>query len=226
MCLFSMKIKEMVGKKFGRLKVFKFFGIEYGVTRWKCRCSCGSIVVRRGPSLRSGNCRSCGCLRREVVSKRRKTHGMSETLFYKCWKGISERCENKKSKYFRHYGGRGVKCFWDSFEDFKKDMYSSYKKHLKKNGSNQTSLDRIDVNGHYSKENCRWATRVVQNNNTRRNHFLTFKNKTKTLREWSRTPLALKNGINSALILYRINSGWPKKEILTVKVRSKRHKRI
>ena len=226
MCLFSMKIKEMVGKKFGRLKVVELLKVGDRGAEWKCICDCGIVSAKNGYDLRSGTSRSCWCLCRELSSKREKTHGMTKTRFYKCWDGIRERCKNKNSKDYKKYGGRGIKCLWKSFEEFKKDMYHSYLIHFKKHGPKQTSLDRIDVNGHYSKENCQWATQKMQQNNTRVNHLFSFRGKTKTLTEWSRTSLAKKNKLGKELILYRINAGWPEKEILTTMVFSKRHKKL
>lgn len=91
---------------------------------------------------------------------------MSKTRFYKIWKGIFTRCYNKNYKLFKDYGGRGIKVSdeWHKFENFRDDMLAEYKDDL--------SIERIDNNGNYCKENCRWATKEEQNRN-KRMHKLT-----------------------------------------------------
>lgn len=106
------------------------------------------------------------------------THGLSNTRFYQIWENLGTRIKNKKFKYYKNYGGRGIKCKWKSFEEFKTDMYPTYKENL--------TLERINNNGNYSKENCRWATRLEQANNTRQTRFFTFNGKTLTLTDWAK----------------------------------------
>lgn len=131
-------------------------------------------------------------------------HGMSYTKFYYIWYRIKLRCFNKKDKRYNDYGGRGITVCerWLKFENFRDDMYESYKEHRLKN--NYTSLDRINNNGSYKPNNCRWATRREQQNNTRQNHLITYKGQTLNLKQW-----ADKLGINKNTLSKRINrSGW------------------
>lgn len=86
---------------------------------------------------------------------------------YKRYYSIMNRCNSKKNKDYKNYGGRGIKVEWNSFKEFNDDMYQSYLEHVKIHGKKQTSLDRIDVNGNYCKENCRWATYKIQATNRR-----------------------------------------------------------
>ena len=136
---------------------------------------------------------------------------MSASRFYGIWKNIKGRCKNRKNK---NYGKRGIKNLWKSFEDFRNDMYKSYEAHVKKFSEKQTTIDRIDNNGHYSKENCRWATYREQLKNKGNNHFITFNGKTLCLTEWAK-----KLDMNSLTLSGRINySKWSIKKALTTPV--------
>lgn len=89
--------------------------------------------------------------------------------FKLCFTNIKQRCNNKNYNKFKYYGWRWIKCEWSSFEEFKNDMYESFLTHCKEFWEKQTTIDRIDVNWNYCKNNCRWATFIEQNNNKRNN---------------------------------------------------------
>lgn len=114
-------------------------------------------------------------------------HGMSKTRFYKIWGGMMDRCRRKKNPYYKNYGGRGIIVCerWLKFENFRDDMLKSYQKHFEEFGKD-TTLERIDNNGNYCKENCHWVTWREQQQNTRRNINIIFKGRTQTLIQWSR----------------------------------------
>lgn len=113
-------------------------------------------------------------------------HGESKTKFYGRWRGIFRRCNDNKFKCYHNYGGRGIKCLWNTFEEFKKDMYDSYIKHCEKFGENNTQIDRINNDDNYYKENCKWATFFEQSKNKQNTIFLTHNSITKSLIEWAK----------------------------------------
>ncbi len=120
--------------------------------------------------------------------KHKLKHGFAHTKFYRTWASIKTRCSNKNSKYYRHYGGRGI-IFdkqWEKFENFLNDMYKSYLKHIEQFGEKNTTIERKNNNGNYCLENCSWETWDNQRKNKRTNHFLTYNGKKLTMKEWSK----------------------------------------
>ena len=112
-------------------------------------------------------------------------HGFAGTTFYATWMRIYRVCNKRSSEKYRYYGGRGIKCLWESFEEFKNDMHESYLKHLKIYGRLNTTIERTDNNGSYCKENCKWATRKEQSSNRRTRVEITFNGQTHSVTEWS-----------------------------------------
>jgi hypothetical protein len=164
-----MKIKRkerknlvnLVDQNFGRLKVIKFYKkTERGCRFWLCRCSCGKTCIVSTSGLRSGNNLSCGCLKAELDLTFGIIHGLSKTRIYSIWRNMLSRCYNKNTPYYKYYGGRGIKVCdrWLEFLNFYDDINASYEKHVKNFGTENTSLDRLNVNGNYEPSNCKWAT--------------------------------------------------------------------
>ena len=138
-------------------------------------------------------------------------HGMSQTRIYRIYKNMKQRCNNKNTIKYHIYGGKGIKCEWNTFEDFYADMGLSYKKHERKCGSENTTIDRIDSSRNYSKENCRWATYRQQALNRNNNHMITYNKVTKSLSEWAHF-----TGIKISTLSMRLNTyNWSIEKALT-----------
>lgn len=148
-----------------------------------------------------------------------QTHGLSGTPFYKKYIAIKSRCRDIKSGHpsWDIYGGKGIKNLWDSFEQFRNDMYASYLEHEKLYGRQNTTIERIDSKGHYCKENCKWATKKEQSRNTSRNVFLTHDGQTKTISEWSEL-----RGWPRGILYGRFNFGWSVERALTTPVKKRK----
>lgn len=156
---------EMTGQRFGRLLVLCRTGLRSRTALWSCRCDCGQEVSVAGGTLRRGNTLSCGCLKRQrasEVGRRNLAHGEGHgTIEYRTWAAMLCRCTNPDHRQFRHYGGRGIRVCerWHTYANFLADMG--------RRPSPDLSLDRVDNDGDYEPDNCRWATRKQQMNNRR-----------------------------------------------------------
>lgn len=206
-----MKLKEMLGMRVGKLTVIERVEDHYYPSgrhdaQYRCRCECGNEVIVLGIHLRSGHTTSCGCYRKETTSKARSAHRMTNTRLYRIWKGMKQRCLNSNHPNYNIYGGRGIRVCQEWADNFQNFMEWAVA-----NGySDNLSLDRIDVNGNYSPDNCRWVTQKEQCNNTRRNINITIQGETHTLKEWTE-----KLELNYGTVSCRIERGWDPIRALT-----------
>lgn len=175
-----VKVNDLTSQRFGSLLVIERRGSDKrGEALWLCRCDCGTEKVIRGHDLKGGT-KSCGCSRR--TSTNLYKHGLSHTHLHGLWRNIKDRCYNKNNHHYSIYGGKGVKMC----EEWKNDFAKFYEWSYKNGYMEGLTLDRIDFNGDYCPENCRWTTWTQQANNTSRNIRVTINGETKTVAEWSR----------------------------------------
>ena len=175
--------------------------------RWyvPCRCDCGMQKNVMCKNLLGGNTVSCGCYGRSIPRTGAKTHGQSKTPAWRSYYAMINRCTNKDANNYASYGGRGIKVcdrWMQGFEFFYADMGNRPK---------GKTIDRIDVNGNYSDENCRWASEEEQVNNKQSTRYLTFKGRKQSVAQWAK-----ECGIPRDSIIVRIELGWNIKDALTV----------
>ncbi len=208
-----MKAVDITGKKFGRLTAISFtYKNKFCAHYWEFKCKCGKIKILRKTDVIFGRINSCGCLKKELDKVRTKTHGMTHTRFYMIYAGIKDRCLRENNHAYNNYGGRGIKICdrWLKFENFKEDMYQSYLEHVKKYGEVKTEIDRIDNNGNYELNNCKWSTLIEQANNTRQNRYVTYKGETLNISRW-----AEKLNIKYEVLYRRLNkNNWSLEKII------------
>lgn len=167
---------EMVGKRFGKLTVVAEADKQGRRLCYLCKCDCGNETVVLGESLRAGKTKSCGCYNDEKAV----THGMRKSKLYEVWRTMKKRCEKPGFPYYERYGGRGIKIceeWQDKSNFFDWAMQNGYEEGLQ--------IDRIDNDGDYCPENCRWVTPKVNSRNTCRTVFITYRGETKSLQEWA-----------------------------------------
>ncbi len=206
---------DITGKVFGRLTAKS----PQKQPKWNCRCSCGNTKAVSRFKLQDGTTKSCGCLRREVTSKTRLTHGGSTRPEYQILHKAKSRCHNPNNSRFPLYGGRGIKVCerWrNSFESFLQDMGPR--------PSPKHSIDRINNDGNYEPGNCRWATQPQQLRNTSRNVWIEHNGKILVLKdyaeeigidyrmvsEWNRSLCGDEMALKTRIQMYRDGTYSPK----------------
>lgn len=203
-------IKDISGQKFGRLTVIKFIHIENHKAIWLCQCECGGLTEVVGKDLTSGHTKSCGCLRKEKTRNLNKTHDKTNTRIYGIWCYMKRRCYNENCKCYKNYGARGITMC----DEWKNDFMTFYNWSMLHGYNDNLTIDRIDINGNYEPNNCRWATIKQQNRNTRKNKYYTINGETHCLSEWCEI-----YNLNYKRVQYRIRSNWTIEESLELKER-------
>ena len=185
------RVHDLTGQRFGRLTVIGMEDTNTRKTYWICQCDCGNMKRVRSDSLLCGAIRSCGCLKAEhdkinlnssAAKKRYAETGykVGGTRLYGIWQGMKGRCENPNNARYNRYGGRGISVCKEWKEDF-----IAFRDWALTNGYDDgLTIDRIDNDGGYSPDNCRWATIKEQSNNRSTNINITIGNSTRNLMEW------------------------------------------
>lgn len=212
-----MYFKDLTGQKFGRLLVKKHIGSDDNhQALWQCICDCGNEHVATGHNLIRGVCKSCGCLKNELSSARLTKHGESRSRVYDIWVAMIQRCHNEHHNRYKHYGGRGIVVCdeWRNNPD-------SFIQWAKNNGySDDLTIDRIDVNGNYEPENCRWISNFEQQQNRTNSHLIEYEGKTFTISQ-----LARAFQIKPNVLERRLKSGWDVDRAIKQPIRhTNRHK--
>lgn len=178
---------DITGQKFNKLTAIKYLGNQ----NWLCKCDCGNDSITTAGRVKSGNTKSCGCVKRSVLGISTTKHGMAGTRTYRIWKSMRNRCNNPKTPRYKDYGGRGITICkrWNKFENFLADMGEC---------PDGMSIDRVNNNKGYSPSNCKWSTTSEQASNTRN----TIKVKGKTL-----VQLAKETGISYSTLYDRYCRG-------------------
>lgn len=168
------KYIDLKGQKFGKLTVIeRTYNSKHKAAQWRCKCECGNEVIVSSNNLRTGHTKSCGCSRKETNSKRFKEiytkHGQADTRLYVVWSGIKKRIHNENDSHYQYYGGRGITICEEWDNDF-----ACFYKWAMENGYNpnapygECTIDRINPNGNYEPNNCRWVNLNVQAKNKRK----------------------------------------------------------
>lgn len=223
------KYEDLTGKRFERLVVLRKHsdcyvsksGRIYQTPTYWCRCDCGKEKEVPWYALTSGNTKSCGCYNRELIMKLLdKMHdgseerGRSHKRIYHIWNVMKHRCENPSNNRYKYYGGRGIRVCEEWKSSFR--LFETWA--LSHGYADNLTIDRIDVNGDYCPENCRWTTQKVQQNNKTNNRRITYKGETKTLMEWSEF-----TGMPYGVLLRRFDGGWPVEKALSTKEKPYEH---
>lgn len=196
-----------IGKKYHRLTV-----LDVMETICLCQCECGEVCIAPNYAVGGLKKQSCGCARVDFIKSVNQTHQMSKTRPYRIWSGIKKRCTNPNYQHYHRYGGRGISYDkkWDTFEGFWEDMKDGYDKNL--------SIDRIDNEGNYCKENCRWTTQKEQANNSNWCTFVEIRGERKSVAEWCR-----KLGLNINTVYDRIShKNMTAFEAITIPIKSRK----
>ena len=204
---------DVVGKKFGRYLVIAKSNKRTKAMKQMvfCKCDCGiekEVIVG---NLRNGLSKSCGCLKSERTSEPMKKHGLSKNTMYMRYRQMIKRCYDEASKEYKNYGNRGIKVcerWLESIENYIDDMGNPPFK--------DASIDRVNNNLGYSKENCKWATKKEQSENRRTTTMVNINGENLCLSDWSK-----KLGLNKKAVADRIKAGWDIKMAVTMKKHTK-----
>lgn len=201
---------DITGNKYNKLKVISFYDIKDNKSRWLCQCDCGNQKILYGKDIKNGNTKSCGCsLRKKKYDK--ETEKIMKRLqnIYYCMK---QRCYKKNNPTYKYYGARGVTIC----EEWLKDINNFHNWAMSSGYKNNLTIERIDVNGNYEPNNCKWVTKTQQGYNRTNTVSYTIDNQTKCLSEWCKI-----YNINYEVVYKRLKRGQDIKEALSEPINEK-----
>ena len=202
------KVIDLKGQKFGRLTVIeKDVPIQKEkrkVYKWICKCDCGNTISVLQKSLISGGTKSCGC-----IVKNKKYGMMGKHKLKNIWHNMIQRCENQNHKNYKQYGGRNIKVC-DEWRDKESGYISFYNWSINNGYEDGLTIDRIDVNGNYTPENCQWITNAEQQTNKRNNVYIEYNGEKMCISEWAK-----RYNLKDDTLRYRLKHGWSIEEALT-----------
>lgn len=210
-----MAIADIKGNRYNKLVALEFSHSHQKNAYWKFQCDCGQVTTLAAHSVKRGDSKSCGCLRKQVSTELNTKHGQTRqnaeyNRLYRIWSQMKRRCYLDTVKAYPRYGGRGIRVcdqWLDDFEAFKAWALSNgYKAHL--------TIDRRDNDGHYTPENCRWVTYKKQANNRSTNRMVIYRGEPVTL-----ASLSDMSGIPQGTLAYRLDNGWSPDEAASTPVR-------
>lgn len=204
---------DLTGQRFGRLQVISFCGFTNAKkAKWLCKCDCGNYREVIGVNLRNGNTKSCGCYCSEKIIERNTKHGFEGTKICMLYRNMKSRCSNKNNKAYKYYGGRGIKVCeeWSNKENGLKNFVEWAYSHGydEKTERGKCTLDRIDVNGDYCPENCRWVDLFEQANNKTNNVIIEYMGEKDTVQNWCK-----RLNVSAAMVRHRIERGWSEERL-------------
>lgn len=195
-----MKYKDISGQKFGRLTaLYKLRNYHKHGSYWLCACECGNFKEVYLGSLTSGATTSCGCYHKEISKNVNLKHGKRHTRLYKIWKGIKQRCYNSNNTYYRNYGGRGIIIC----DEWLRNFINFYDWAILNGYNDNLTIDRINNDGNYEPNNCRWATAKQQARNRSYCKYFTHNGKTHCIKEWCEIL-----NLNYKTISTRLSRNW------------------
>ena len=205
--------KGVIGNKYNRLKVIEIEKNKRGII-WKCECECGNIYSNYGKYIKYGSIKSCGCISREIIE-----NSISNKRIYKVWSSMIERCYNPNKKNYKNYGGRGIKVCDEWKNSSRAFIEWAYNNGYDENAKyGDCTIDRIDVNGNYEPNNCRWVDMKTQANNKR-----PYKREGRTYKvegqELTMQEISIIYGISPQLFKYRISKGMTNEEAVFLEKR-------
>lgn len=217
---------DLSNKKLGNLFVIKQANYRIQpngskISYWLCKCDCGNTIEVSGGNLRSGHTKSCGCYARKQSSKRMKEknpgkkHGLWKSRLWNIWGSMNKRCYLKTHVHYKNYGGRGIRVC-DEWLNKENGLINFYNWAMTNGYRDDLTIDRINPDGNYEPNNCRWITRKEQNNNKRNNKIIEYDG-----HKYTMTNLARKFNIDPNRFAERLRNGWTIEKALNTPIRKR-----